>query len=56
MADGHRVVSPFPVTLHASKAHIAVLAGTRYKVLTDGARSVPVTARDHDVLDLAARP
>ena len=55
-ADGHRVVSPYPVTLSKGQAHIAAPVGASYQVLVDGACIVPVTSKGSDVVELAAAP
>ncbi|MCX7006623.1 MAG: hypothetical protein NTY53_05135 [Kiritimatiellaeota bacterium] len=46
-------MSPFPVTLSGGKAHITAPTGTKYEVLLDGSRIIPITSRGTDVLDLA---
>ena len=55
-ADGHRIVSPFPVKISGGQAHITAPAGTKYEVLLDGSRIIPITSRGNDVVDLTAAP
>ncbi len=47
--DGHRVVSPFPVTIRNGKAHIRAKQGITFQVLVDGKRIVDVTSHGEDV-------
>ena len=55
-ADGHRVIAPFPVTLHYEQARIAGQAGVRYEIIVDGSRIVPITSRGKDVIELQPTP
>jgi hypothetical protein len=56
IADGHRIVAPFPVKISGGKAHITAPAGAKYEVLLDGSRIIPITSRGNDVVDLTAAP
>ena len=52
IADGHRVVAPFPVTLRDGRIRIRAREGVAYQVLVDGQRVVDVRSRGEDVLPL----
>ncbi len=52
VADGHRVVAPFPVTLRGGKAVIHARKGVAYQVLVDGRRVVDVTSQGDDTVPL----
>jgi hypothetical protein len=53
-ASGHRVVAPFPVSIHGKQAQIEAKAGVSYQVLIDGRRIVNVTSRGTDTVSLAS--
>ncbi len=49
--DGkHRIVAPFPVTLHDGKARVQGRAGVEYEVLIDGEKIVDVTSQGEDIV------
>lgn len=53
VADGHRVVAPFPVTIQGGTARVEAVPGLRYQVLVDG-RVIDVESRGSDEIPLAA--
>ncbi|MBI5686200.1 MAG: hypothetical protein HZC54_14095 [Verrucomicrobia bacterium] len=52
VADGRRVVAPFPVTIRGSKAHIRAKEGIAYQMLVDGQRVVDVRSQGEDIVSL----
>ncbi|MFA5193684.1 MAG: hypothetical protein WC740_23490 [Verrucomicrobiia bacterium] len=52
IGGGHRVVSPFPVTIRDGKARIRAREGVGYQVLVDGQRVVDVRSRGEDIVPL----
>ncbi len=52
VGDKHRVVSPFPMTIHGGKASIRAKQGISYQLLVDGNRVVDMSSRGDDVVDL----
>ena len=53
--SGHRVLSPFPVTISDGHAHIEARDGIKYQVVVDGERIVQVTSRGADSIPLAVK-
>jgi hypothetical protein len=53
--SGHRVLSPFPVTISGGHAHIEARDGIKYQVVVDGERIVQVTSRGADSIPLAMK-
>ena len=53
--SGHRVVSPFPVTISDGQARVEARAGIKYEVVVDGNRIVQVTSRGSDSIPLAMK-
>jgi hypothetical protein len=54
VAEGRRVVAPFPVSIQAGTARVEAARGLRYQVLVDDGRVVDVESRGDDVIPLAA--
>jgi hypothetical protein len=52
---GHRIVAPFPVSIHGDQAHIEGRQGVAYEVVVDGARIVHVSSLGEDSIPLAAK-
>lgn len=52
IAEGRRVVAPFPVTIRGGKAHVRAKEGVTYQLLVDGSRVVHVRSRGEDVVPL----
>jgi hypothetical protein len=48
IADGHRVVAPFPVALSGNRAVIQGRAGVKYQAVVDGRRVVEINSRGTD--------
>ena len=48
----HRVVSPWPVSIRAGRAHVTAPPGTEYQVVIDGQRIQTVRSQGQDVIDL----
>ena len=52
IADGHRVIAPYPVTIRSGKAYVRARKGVAYQVLVDGGRVVDVQSRGEDIVPL----
>jgi hypothetical protein len=52
VAGPHRVVAPFPVTIHEGQAHLDAAPGVRYQVVVDGRRVVDVQSQGKDAVPL----
>jgi hypothetical protein len=52
VGEGHRIVSPFPVTIRAGSAHIRGRKDVAFQILVDGERVVDVVSRGDDVVPL----
>jgi hypothetical protein len=52
---GHRVVAPFPVSIHDDQAHIEARQGVTYEAVVDGSRIVQVNSFGVDTIPLAAK-
>ena len=52
VAEAHRVVAPFPVTIRDGRAHLEAPPGVRYQVVIDGRRVVDVQSQGQDTVPL----
>jgi hypothetical protein len=52
---GHRVVAPFPVSIHDNQARIEARQGVSYEVVVDGARIVQVNSSGDDSIPLVVK-
>ncbi len=55
IADGHRVVAPFPVALTGGRAVVQGRAGVKYQAVVDGRRVVEINSRGRDELAVEAK-